>query len=137
MKPAPPRLAEWLLTFFLRGDLAEEVLGDLDEKFYATAEGKTLYKAKRNYWFQVINYLRPFAIKKSSLRNSINNSMYKNYLKVGYRNLLRNKGYSSINIMGLAVGMAHPRPSPTEPRRSLRPVHRVGLWDRSRSMPSC
>lgn len=32
--------------------------------------------------------------------------MYKNYLKVGYRSLLRNKGYSSINIIGLAVGMA-------------------------------
>ncbi len=31
--------------------------------------------------------------------------MYKSYFKVGWRNLLRNKGYSLINIGGLAVGM--------------------------------
>ncbi len=32
--------------------------------------------------------------------------MLSNYLKIAYRNLLRNKGYSFINIGGLAVGMA-------------------------------
>ncbi len=32
--------------------------------------------------------------------------MYKNYLKVGWRNLLREKGYSAINIGGLALGIA-------------------------------
>jgi putative ABC transport system permease protein len=32
--------------------------------------------------------------------------MFINYLKVSVRNLLRNKGYSFINIVGLAVGMA-------------------------------
>jgi putative ABC transport system permease protein len=32
--------------------------------------------------------------------------MYKSYFKVGWRNLLRNKGYSTINITGLAIGMA-------------------------------
>ncbi len=32
--------------------------------------------------------------------------MIKSYLKIAFRNLLRNKGYSTINIAGLAVGMA-------------------------------
>ena len=32
--------------------------------------------------------------------------MIKNYLKIAWRNLARNKGYSAINIGGLAVGMA-------------------------------
>lgn len=32
--------------------------------------------------------------------------MFKNYFKIGWRNLLRNQGYSFINIGGLAVGMA-------------------------------
>ena len=31
--------------------------------------------------------------------------MLKHYLKIGYRNLVRKKGYSLINIGGLAVGM--------------------------------
>jgi ABC-type antimicrobial peptide transport system permease subunit len=32
--------------------------------------------------------------------------MFRNYLKVAFRNLWKNKGFSSINIIGLAVGMA-------------------------------
>jgi putative ABC transport system permease protein len=32
--------------------------------------------------------------------------MIKNFFKVAYRNLLRNKGFSIINITGLAIGMA-------------------------------
>ena len=32
--------------------------------------------------------------------------MFKNYLKIAFRNIIRNKFYSSINIAGLAVGMA-------------------------------
>ncbi len=31
--------------------------------------------------------------------------MLKNYLKIAIRNLLKNKGYSLINIFGLAIGM--------------------------------
>lgn len=32
--------------------------------------------------------------------------MVKNYFKIAFRNILRNKGYSAINIIGLAIGMA-------------------------------
>jgi len=32
--------------------------------------------------------------------------MFKNFLKVAFRNLLRSKGYTAINILGLATGMA-------------------------------
>ena len=32
--------------------------------------------------------------------------MYRNYFKIGWRNLFKHKGYSLINIGGLAVGMA-------------------------------
>ena len=64
----PPKLAERLLLWFLRADLAEEVLGDLDEKFYATLDKHSAGKAKRNYWFQVFHYLRPFALKQQKLK---------------------------------------------------------------------
>ena len=105
-KHIPPVLAEKILLWFLRGTLAEEVLGDLEEKFYHELDTRSLFKAKLNYWYQVFNYLRPFAMQKSRLYNSIYYDMYKNYFKIGYRNLLRNKGYSAINIGGLAIGMA-------------------------------
>ncbi|HEX9653647.1 MAG TPA: ABC transporter permease, partial [bacterium] len=32
--------------------------------------------------------------------------MFKNYLKIAVRNLLKHKGYSFINIAGLAIGLA-------------------------------
>ena len=32
--------------------------------------------------------------------------MLRNYLKIAWRNLVRNKGYSAINLVGLSVGMA-------------------------------
>ncbi len=32
--------------------------------------------------------------------------MFKNYLKTAFRNFIRHKGYTSINIFGLAIGMA-------------------------------
>jgi putative ABC transport system permease protein len=32
--------------------------------------------------------------------------MFKNYLKIAFRNLWKNKGFSAINIFGLAAGMA-------------------------------
>lgn len=34
------------------------------------------------------------------------NYMFKNYLKIAWRNMLHNKGYSALNIVGLAAGMA-------------------------------
>ncbi|HWA33680.1 MAG TPA: ABC transporter permease, partial [Cyclobacteriaceae bacterium] len=106
MNPKPPILAKKLLMAFLRDDLTEEVLGDLDEKFSRAVTQKALWRAKVNYWFQVINYIRPFALKKNRSLPSNNTAMFENYFKVGFRNLRKNTGYSIINIGGLAAGMA-------------------------------
>lgn len=100
----PPKLAEKLLVIFLKEDLAEEVLGDLDEKFYSLLDKKSARKARRNYWYQVFNYLRPFAFKLFR-SNSIFTTMIKHNFRIGYRILLKNKAFSAINIGGLAMGM--------------------------------
>jgi putative ABC transport system permease protein len=102
----PPKTAQRILLRFLRTDLAEEVQGDLEEKFYTQIERKSPLRAKIDYWYQVINYLRPFAIGKSKSYYLNSYAMFRSYFKIGFRNLLRSKGYSLINIGGLAVGMA-------------------------------
>ena len=103
----PPRLARRFLRWFLRDDLAEEVEGDLEEKFSATVEEHSHRRAKLNYWYQVFHYLRPFAIKNlTTFYQPTHYAMYRNYFKIGWRNLFKHKGYSFINIGGLAVGMA-------------------------------
>uniref|UniRef100_UPI00404A4757 ABC transporter permease n=1 Tax=Fulvivirga sp. TaxID=1931237 RepID=UPI00404A4757 len=100
----PPKLAHKLLAWLIKDELAEEVSGDLDEKFYTTINKTTITRAKLNYWYQVLNYFRPFALK-NYRSNLINNNMQGHYFKIGYRNLSKNKGYSFINIGGLAIGM--------------------------------
>jgi len=102
----PPRLAEKLLLRFLKDDMAEEVLGDLDEKFYRTAEKHSIRKARRNYWYQVFNYLRPFALKSTKVKNLTTNLMIGHFFKISWRNLLRNKVFSSIKIVGFAIGIS-------------------------------
>lgn len=105
-KIIPSRLAQRILLRFLRDDLAEEVLGDLDEKFYVTLKTKSLFRAKLNYWYEVLHYLRPFAIRKSKPSYSNHYAMFENYFKIGWRNLSKQKMYSSIKIGGFALGIA-------------------------------
>ncbi len=95
-----------MLHAFLRHDLAEEVHGDLEEKFYSDIKSKSAFKAKLNYWYEVASYIRPFAIKKSKSTYSNSTAMLQNYFKIGWRNLSKQKMYSSIKIGGFALGIA-------------------------------
>ncbi|MCG8306918.1 MAG: ABC transporter permease [Cytophagales bacterium] len=103
-KNIPPKLARRFLDWFLRYDLAEEVAGDLEEQFFANLGKSTLFRSRLNYWYQVINYLRPFAISKSTQISST--AMFRNYFKIGIRNIMKVKTVSFINITGLGVGLA-------------------------------
>ena len=105
-KPIPPRFAERFLQWFIREELAEEVLGDLEEKFQMVLETKSLFRARVNYCYQVLNYLRPFAIRSFKQTQIIPIAMYQHYAKISWRNLLRDKVYALLNISGLAVGIA-------------------------------
>lgn len=99
MDRRPPRLAQRFLKLFLRDDLAEEVIGDLEEKFRQ-------HPSRLNYWYQVFNYIRPFAMRRRSIHPLSHIDMLKNYFTVGWRNLLKHKMYSAINIGGFALGIA-------------------------------
>ena len=105
-QPIPPPRARQFLQWFLRDDLAEEVLGDLEEKFYAVLAEKSSFRAKLNYWYQVLHYLRPFAVRKPRLHPFIYLPMYRHNFLISWRHLTKNKGYSLLNIGGLAMGMA-------------------------------
>lgn len=118
MNIKPPKYAEQLLLWFLRPDLAEEVSGDLHEKFILTTKAKSPFRAQLNCWYQVFHYIRPFAIKKL-YHHIIHYAMLQSNIKIGWRHLLKNKGYSFINIGGLATGQAV-KAALMNPVRSLR-----------------
>jgi putative ABC transport system permease protein len=102
----PPRLSRKLLAWFLRPDLAEEVQGDLDERFYAVLKEKSPWRAKLGDWYQVLHYLRPFAIRRSSSHYLYHMVMLQSYFKIGWRNMSRQKMYAGIKIGGFALGVA-------------------------------
>jgi putative ABC transport system permease protein len=102
----PPRLARRILLSFLRSDLAEEVVGDLDEKFSSVLKHKSLFHARLNYWYQVVNYLRPFAMRKTRPSYFKSDLMLRNYFKIGWRNMSRQKMYATIKVGGFALGIA-------------------------------
>ena len=105
-KTIQPKLANRLLLFFLRNDLAEEVEGDLEEKFLITLKNKSVLRAQLNYWYQVLNYLRPFAIRRTKDIYINDYAMLQNYFKIGWRNILRYKTFSFIKVFGLSLAMS-------------------------------
>ncbi len=82
------------------------MLGDLEEKFYVELKKESRFTANLNYWYQALNYLRPFAIRKLKSYHSNQSAMFQNYFKIGWRNLSKQKMYSSIKIGGFAMGIA-------------------------------
>jgi len=102
----PPKGPLKILRFFLKKEYLEEIEGDMEEIFYDTIEGESLAKARRNYYWEMIKLLRPVLLKNFKHSTTFyQNGMYKNYLKIAWRNMLKKKGYSAINIFGLGLGI--------------------------------
>jgi putative ABC transport system permease protein len=101
----PSNLALKFFRWFCRADYVEDIEGDLLERFEKrNQEGKA---ATRLLVLDVLKLLRPSIIKKLSGTQKLNNyGMFKNYFKVSYRNILRHKTFSFLNITGLSIGIS-------------------------------
>lgn len=97
----PPRLAKWILLRMTRYEDDFLCVGDLEEEFKELSQQAGHRKAWLWYRIQVLRSI-PAYLKISILWRLI---MFKNYFKITIRHLKRHKGYSFINIAGLAIGM--------------------------------
>jgi putative ABC transport system permease protein len=77
-------------------------IGDLEETYEYIAESESPQKANRWFWREVLKSFPGF-VKNGVYRRT---AMVRNYFKIAFRNIIRNKIFSLINILGLAVGMA-------------------------------
>ena len=102
----PPKLADRFLNWILKAELIEEVFGDLEEKFEKQLNKKSPFKAKANYWYQTINYLRPFAVRNNLITDLNPFFMWQHNLKLAFRNSVRDKSTFLINLIGLSTGLA-------------------------------
>ncbi len=98
----PPKLATWLLEHSTNRDVCYAAMGDFAELFSYRIESNGLSAARRWYWIQALKSVPSF------LADTIfwKFTMLRSYLKIAVRNLARQKVYSSINIVGLSVGIA-------------------------------
>lgn len=107
-RPTPPSWSTKFLAWFLRKDYYEDVQGDLEEEFRIKASNSSSIRAKRWYTWQIIRLFKPSMIKELEAQHSIEKetTMFKNYFKIGLRNLWKYKSSTVINVIGLSTGLA-------------------------------
>jgi len=103
----PPALFLKFFRWFCRRDLLPSVEGDLMELYERRRMQSGKRQADKAFVRDVLLLFRPQMLRRQYRYGSLNQyAMLQNYLKIGWRNLVKNKGYSAINIGGLALGMA-------------------------------
>jgi putative ABC transport system permease protein len=102
LRKKPPGPASWLLKVLAAQDEPFPIHGDFDEEYYEIVREKGTAAARRWYWVHFFRSL-PFFIKDAIYWRFV---MFRNYLKIALRHVKQHKGYSFINVFGLAIGMA-------------------------------
>ncbi|MEO9967533.1 MAG: ABC transporter permease [Reichenbachiella sp.] len=102
----PPKWANKLLEWYCREDLLEDLQGDLYEYYDRNiSRGRRL--ANLIFVLDVLKFFRSYTFKKLKNKYKMNGFMlFNNYLKTSIRSLSRNKLFSFINVIGLAISMS-------------------------------
>jgi len=107
MKKSPPQLPLRFFRWYCHPKLRNHIEGDLMELYEERVKEFGKRKADRKFIIDVLLLFRRGIIKPTEGYKNLNTyGMYKSYFKISWRGLVKNKGYSYINIVGLTVGMA-------------------------------
>jgi len=101
-KVSPPFILSFLLRLLLKDEEYLEFSGDINEIFREMISRGPKWKAKAWYACRVLESSPGLIVDNIRWRST----MIKNYLKIALRNFRRHLGYSFINIVGFAIGMA-------------------------------
>ncbi len=86
--------------------MLEDIEGDLHELYEESRISSSESKANRLLWMEVIKLFRPGIVRNLfGTYASDTIGIYRNYFKVSWRNLAKNKVFSAINIISLSIGI--------------------------------
>ena len=106
MNSQPPKLADRLLEWYCHPELFEDLQGDLYEQYNKNIE-KSRFTASLIYWIDVIKFIRLYTVQKPQILNNMHFlTLFQNHLKTSVRSIKRNRLFSMINVVGLAVSMS-------------------------------
>ena len=102
----PPGFLIQFFRWFCHADMVDYIEGDLWEVYDRRLKTSGKRKADWGFFIDVLLLFRPGIISpRKPFQNLTNYAMLKNYFKIGWRNLSRNKEYSLINVAGLAMSI--------------------------------
>jgi len=103
----PPRWPDRFLEFYCNPNRLEQIQGDAYELFYMNLEERGLAFARFRFFIHVLSFFRWGNIRrsKSTYQTYNQGSMLKNYFKIGWRNLIKQKGTTFISVFGLACAV--------------------------------
>ncbi len=102
----PPRWMDKIVELYCRPELLEDLLGDLHE-YYGRNLQKSRLRANLIFFIDVIKFFRLYTVRKPKIFERMTSfNLFKNYFKTSVRSLARNRLFSSINIIGLAISMS-------------------------------
>ena len=93
------------LRRFCHREFIEDIEGDLLEEYRKERGEKGLRKAGWKLFFKVISLCRPGIIRAPGRYYFIQSPMYKNYLTIIWRTFRKEKGFATINFLGLLLGI--------------------------------
>jgi len=103
----PPRWLDRLIKLYCRPELLEDLQGDLHEYYQRNCTRKGRAYANWIFLIDVIKFFRLYTIRTPNILGQMTFiHLTKNYFKTSIRSLARNKLFSSINIVGLAISMS-------------------------------
>ena len=105
-KHNPPKLLMVFLEWFCSKKHYEEVSGDLIELFYSRANKKSQFTNRLFFLFDMLKFFRPFYWKKSLFNFDGSLIMLQTNIKFAFRNFLKHRFNSAINVIGLTVGIS-------------------------------
>ena len=107
MNSPPPRLATRLLRRCLPGPRGDEMADDLADLFALKCAQHGRHRARLRYWLDVLSICaRRHLHEQPSHPPASGLIMWHNYWTTAQRYLRKRKGYSLLNLTGLAVGFA-------------------------------